>query len=560
MVKKFVCVFVFLIFTVQTCFGADLSSIGLGDTVYNKPQIVQYFYADSIDGVSAEGFLDEEVLSVEGICPQQDTGLTTNYFFLADESTSISYAEMEGIKEGLRTAVNSLTSGETMSVVAFGTEINTKADHSTDKSELLNAVDSLDNDKEGTVFFDAVKRAGEMSNASPGDRNLVYIISDGIDFNTGGYTFDEVNLYAQNSGLTIFAIAIGDKDDEYIDKFGELARNSGGFIGVCDASKINSTVSELLTKARSAYSVMLRSTNNTVSTTNELLLLNFSENGQKVSLEKTMYSRSWVKDGEAPEVVSVEKSSDTSLSVVFSEDVLGAENVENYNVVLNGKHELKVDFANYDAQTHTVNLVFEKGVFTGEYTVNFLNITDNSMEANPLSYEYKGSFKGYNYQTVMFKEKAADYWFLLLFIFIVILAAAGGIAYSVINKRKGLIVHDKKLMFQDNMVEKERIITPQTTNICLVVTNSSGLNRKIEMNMYKSLIVGRSEMCDLSFDDALMSRQHFAIEENDGIYTIMNLSSTNGTTVNGVYVEGKRKLEFGDVILAGNEKFIFSSN
>ena len=73
-------------------------------------------------------------------------------------------------------------------------------------------------------------------------------------------------------------------------------------------------------------------------------------------------------------------------------------------------------------------------------------------------------------------------------------------------------------------------------------------------NIDRSLIVGRSAMCDLSFSDNRMSKQHFALEWDGQNMFIQDLQSTNGTIVNGVRLSGmKRKLERGDRISAGAE-------
>ncbi|MGN1318431.1 MAG: FHA domain-containing protein [Lachnospirales bacterium] len=561
MVKRFInlCLVVFILSIGTVVYGTDLKTISLGDTVVNKPSIIEYFYSDNIEGLSVEAFLNNESLKISTVVPASklsELGVDTNYLFLVDESTSISDLEMAKIKQSLTKAIDNLKGGETVTLVAFGENIDVKTDHLSDKQAIKNAVATLNNDKEGTVFFDAIKKAGEICNTKAGDRNLVFVISDGIDFNTGGYTYGEIEKYVTDAGITIFALALGDRTDAYIDQFGQLARKSSGFIEVCNIGNLDQKVLLLLSKAQNAFAVSMESKNNTVSQNVEKLVINFTCNGNKTTLEKNVASKNWVKDTEAPVIESVEKVSKTSLSVKFSEDVLNADNVANYKIILNGKYELNVESVNYDRELHTANIVFDDGVFGGNYTIECLNITDNSMEKNPVLGNYEGKFAGQSYQAAQFEKVVAEYW---LFFFIIVLAVAGGIFYAVIRKRKGIIIHEKKIKFKDSMVDKERIVAPTTTNISLYVTGIGGLKKKIEMRMYKSLIVGRSEMCDVSFDDRLLSRQHFAIEENDGIYTIMNLSETNGTIVNGVPLKGKYKLSDGDVIIAGNEKFVFSS-
>ena len=556
MVKKssaLMCIIFVLIFASQ-CFGADLSSVSLGDTIYNKPDIVQYFYVDNTEGLEAEAYLGNEKLNVKGIYNTDDTGIRTNYFFLVDESTSISGIQMNKIREALNKAADNLNSNETMTVIAFGENVDIKADHSQNKEEIKSAVAQLENDKGGTILLDVIKRAGEICNTYPDERNIVFIISDGADFNTGGYTYEEIVEYVEKSGITIYAVALGDSSNTYIDKFGQLARRSSGFIGVCTLDTIDDNVLELMSRVKNSKALVMTSSSNTVAEGEEELIVNFNLGENKASFEKSIWNKNWVEDTTPPEILSIAKTSETSVAVEFSEDVLNADIAGNYRIMLNNRHELKVDSVSYESSTHTANLVFEKGVFGGNYNISCVNITDNSMEKNSVTGQGTGKIQGRSYEAYVFENAVSQYW-LLIFVFILIIA--GAVTYGVISHRKGFVIHEKKIKFKDSIVDKERIVEPETTNISLYVTSGNGLSKSIEMRMYKSLIIGRDKMCDLSFNDSMMSRQHFVIEENDGIYTIMNLSSTNGTNVNGVPLTEKRKLEIGDVITAGNEKFVF---
>ena len=49
-----------------------------------------------------------------------------------------------------------------------------------------------------------------------------------------------------------------------------------------------------------------------------------------------------------------------------------------------------------------------------------------------------------------------------------------------------------------------------------------------------------------------MSRQHFALEYEQGDLFITDLEAANGTFVNGVRIKGRRKLQQDDVVSAGS--------
>jgi hypothetical protein len=65
--------------------------------------------------------------------------------------------------------------------------------------------------------------------------------------------------------------------------------------------------------------------------------------------------------------------------------------------------------------------------------------------------------------------------------------------------------------------------------------------------------IGRSSENRIAIDDPNVSRQHAAIEEKNGRWTISDLESTNGTFVNGARIK-KHVLRNGDTITIGITK------
>jgi DNA-binding response OmpR family regulator len=64
-------------------------------------------------------------------------------------------------------------------------------------------------------------------------------------------------------------------------------------------------------------------------------------------------------------------------------------------------------------------------------------------------------------------------------------------------------------------------------------------------------ILGRGEGCDVILAGQLISRRHASIRRSDHCYTLEDLGSHNGTTVNGERVLGPRTLKDGDWIELG---------
>ena len=146
---------------------------------------------------------------------------------------------------------------------------------------------------------------------------------------------------------------------------------------------------------------------------------------------------------------------------------------------------------------------------------------------------------------------------------IVLLAAAAVIliiVFHTVRKHKGIIKVDGKMGFGDAVEFKHHFETPESKRAVLIVTDMTGKVRRIDLDIYGSFFVGRSEQINnLSFDDPKLSRQHFVIEAEDDCFYISDLSSTNGTYLNGVRLISKRMLSINDSVTAGNEKFVFNS-
>jgi hypothetical protein len=66
------------------------------------------------------------------------------------------------------------------------------------------------------------------------------------------------------------------------------------------------------------------------------------------------------------------------------------------------------------------------------------------------------------------------------------------------------------------------------------------------------LTIGRLPECEVPVSDRNVSRRHAQIRSAEGRYAVVDLGSTNGTSVNGALISGPRELETGDEITVGN--------
>jgi pSer/pThr/pTyr-binding forkhead associated (FHA) protein len=70
--------------------------------------------------------------------------------------------------------------------------------------------------------------------------------------------------------------------------------------------------------------------------------------------------------------------------------------------------------------------------------------------------------------------------------------------------------------------------------------------------------IGRSKKCTLVLDDKKVSREHAKLEKTDGVWTITDLGSGNGTKINGGRVEA-HVLAMQDVIRIGDAELVVNA-
>jgi pSer/pThr/pTyr-binding forkhead associated (FHA) protein len=72
-------------------------------------------------------------------------------------------------------------------------------------------------------------------------------------------------------------------------------------------------------------------------------------------------------------------------------------------------------------------------------------------------------------------------------------------------------------------------------------------------------VIGRSRDCDITVDDANVSRRHAEVRPSGGSWTVRDLGSTNGVKVNGQRVDPARaqSLRPGDVLELGTSRLVF---
>ena len=271
--------------------------------------------------------------------------------------------------------------------------------------------------------------------------------------------------------------------------------------------------------------------------------------------------------------------------------MLGADSPANYVLTDSDGVAAAVESASYDKGTRTASVKLQQPLYDGEYFLKCINITDDSLQKNPLkelSADEPTVVQEGNPAPTPEPEPVPERpqtWFqrygMFLFLGLVMLGLliAILIVMSTLKKRRaqqeeyeggegegygygygeGETVYGATPGSSVN-TSKVNLSAVNGKNVDMTVVEKNGVSRDVSMFISDSCIVGRSAaVCDLTIEDQRISRQHCVLCYQGGEILINDLQSANGTTVNGIRVTDYRRLMPNDNIIIGNTKIIIKS-
>jgi hypothetical protein len=435
------------------------------------------------------------------------------------------------------------------------------------KAQRANAIARLSRRDGETHLYDALVKALGIADSNALDmntKNAAIVITDGADATDGGTaTKTETQAGLSNGKLPVYALGFKGSDKAALDSLGELARGSGGEMRAVTSNDIGIGLDGFAERIRGGYVAAFSAASNIIGEDRQNFSIEINAEGGTVAGKMAVEVRSATKDSEPPQLAGAPKQLDgrDGVAIEFSEAVSGADNKDAYIVTDEDGGRLAVKSAAYikgeGEKAPRAEIIFADEPYSGHYEIRFVGITDVSNEQNPLD-----TGAGFTYEGKSGTQKTLDfilgllraYWWAVLIAGIAVIAL---LVLRHIKKRRGLINVNGTIGFGDMAEFKHHFSTPDTGEVCLVVTDSRGQSHRIDIGVNKSFFVGRSGINNLSFDDDKMSRQHFVVEVLGDEYFVTDLGTTNGTYLNGVPVKSRRRLANNDVITAGREKFVF---
>ncbi len=497
---------------------------------------------------------------VAGALSKANESEVTHHYFLVDASTSTTGAQMEAVKQSIMEFAQSMKSGDTMTLISFGVEVRVLFERQSDLLVIEQEVETLEANEAGTLFFDALATVAQLAKDEgiASNRKLLYVFSDSVDYNLGGYTAEETQDLLVDAGLPLYAFGFDNGTKENLDNFGALARQTGGEIRIVNADNLGEQFAQQgKSLSEDTYVAYFNAK------TNEL-----PEKGTHIKLvvgsEEAEFSPAFhwsVADEIAPEIFSASQSGDRTIEVVFSELVTGANQRENYVIVDQVETPIGISAVDFNEESFSAVLTLEDLPDSGEFRIRCDNITDTSSEKNPVTNEMTVDYLNHTPEPEMPNTGIP----IAAWVAIIVVVIGIGVGIIVAAMKKQSKTDDgseldysssPKQVVDAGESGKAHFVHESEKKIILEVANHAGASRKVTLTISKTLFVGRSDICDVVFDDPRMSRQHFVIEENNDSYTITNLSQ-GGTLLNGIAVNSPRPLNHGDKIEAGSQQIVF---
>lgn len=516
------------------------------------PELTMYYYGEKPDSMKA--YLDEEELTLTDTYSAKKDKNGVHYYVLVDISASIPDGYFEGMKKGISNLSSEMNAKDLISLISFGDRVNVLYEGKGNTATLHNIIAGLRNYDQNTHFYQAIDTAVTLADEGlQKQRQVVVVFSDGEDCAKGSVTKSETEQTLKEKQIPLYAIAVDCAQDQYIDKFGEFARTTGGTLQLVSPGNTENSLLQIKSYLEKANVAVFKKKNNLASGKKQSFVVSM----ENPDLNKTIrfVPSKWKKDKKAPEITGAELYKNNQIKVTFSEDVLNADNAGAYSLKYGSKTYVP-DKAVYSAKdSYVAILTMPSVVGKGTYQIQTSGITDNSMEKNLMVQVYEGDIDGKNL-AARIGLAFLKYWWLWLILLVAIVL--GILLFKIYKKKHGAIVTDESIILGPDSQYKHHVQMQNNQGfpIELVIYTGSRETEILPVSVVGSYMVGRSQINDLYFDDTSMSKQHFVLQEEQGMIYIQDLQSSNGTWVNELRINQKRQLNSGDVIQAGAVKMM----
>ena len=553
------------------------------------PEVKAYIRGDrQIGTADITAALDGSELTVSNVELFEKTGQGITYYVLLDVSASFSEAYFSELQNSLVTFYEGLSAQDRMVLITFGSSVQTVLLGDEASEQARETIMSLKNGDSDTFFYEALLQAAEETDRNDvNSREVIMMISDGGDDHNRGKANEQEAISALNKrSIPVYGYAAG-ANESNLESFRFVTDACGGTVTEFTAQETDKIFTNFARMLGEMQVVAMLADSNIPSNKTQTLVLTLLADGSTVSGDVLVTEH--IPDETAPTIIAVRQNADKELIVNFSEQVSGADKATAYVVTCDGV-ELDVMSAEYNTSDYSAVIGFNSELRPGEYVIEVRNVSDVSAEENPVTDSFTKVISGdsaSSNETTQESEAVTDETkeetqddesgnsyiiYIIIGCVVLVLAIVGIVVLLSLSRRKKQQEEERRKREAEKKHREQstqsgtmsrqptqsKTVKPQFgtgKKIVFEILNvEAGDNSRIETELSKSLIVGRADICDVSIKDGKMSRQHFSLEDRNGSIFIRDLQTTNGTWVNGVKLNGSKKLNSGDVISAGSMK------
>lgn len=469
-------------------------------------------------------------------------------YILVDVSGSMNQRALNLMKPRIIDYADSLKDKDKLVLMTFGTEVKTLLKGGESKSKVHEVINGITCNSGGTTFYQALEKAFDASVKEKGfTRKLAFVISDGANVSKGDAAKNTVTEKYSTNRLPLYALCLDTADQDTAGDFRELSMDkSGGSFTLFNVSNAASRFDDTIKTSNNVTIIEATSRNKKSLGVCNIQVEVKGDDGSIKESDEAYVSAKEDKTKPSVEKVDFDKESNSFL-ITFSEDVEKANDLSSYTVKKKDKEFAAVS-VKYRSKDYVAELKMEDKIYTGTYTVEFKNITDtsdnqNALENSVVEQEFEANSQVFRILKIVGLALLPVLFFLALFLMLLAIKKK-----KKVNRIKDIFVEQEEITESEHV----RIEQPKGRKITVNIQAGDGTTHNVQYNLVKSMIVGRSDICDLTIQDPVLSRQHFVVEDIENGLAVTDLETTNGTFVNGVEIKSRTYLDNHSVITAGN--------
>lgn len=202
-------------------------------------------YANTLDALgnpsgeefSAEKYavlVDGQRIAPDNVTNFANTGEGVYYVLCVDVSKSLNDKDMANIRTALNNFIMRMTANDRLSLMTFGSTVNTLIEGSADQTAMLSEVANLKPTDMNTQLYECVYTALTMVRTKTPEmpeRSVVVMLTDGTDDPNPGkdgmYTFENIVSIVDQTNVPVYTVAVK-KDNQVLDNLLTFAQTSGG--------------------------------------------------------------------------------------------------------------------------------------------------------------------------------------------------------------------------------------------------------------------------------------------------------------------------------------------